>query len=145
MIHGRKMTMPQTAKALGCATMDVGELLIAHKRVLDAAAKDMATRAGACADVQIDVAAAELAHRERVFGKARKLVREGVEIECIAERLSLQRRRVNHLPEAGKRSSVSVDQRSAAGKPFKAVFWKPIVQVAKSMDRRRAQAGVPGG
>jgi hypothetical protein len=85
MIHERKLTMEATAKALSIRTLDVSDLRIAHKKLLDAKATARATRAGvAAAEPLADVAAIELAHRERVFGTTLMHLIETAQVNIIS-------------------------------------------------------------
>jgi hypothetical protein len=114
LIHECKFTMAATAKALHVGTLDVGDLPIAHKKLLAAEATAWATKAGvAAAEPLASVAAAEAAQRERIFGTARRLIAEGVESEGIAERLDVPRRTITEMPEARERHAANKLQRAA--------------------------------
>jgi hypothetical protein len=114
MIHDRRQTMAATAKALSVGTLDVGDMLIAHKPIVDAEATARATKAGVAAAVPLaSVADIELAQRERILGTARRLLAESVESEAIAERLDVPRRTITEMPEARERHAAVELQRAA--------------------------------
>ena len=114
--------MPKAAKLLGVGVLDLGDMLAAHRRRMEAdemasAKKTGAAKTGSKAAERAD--AAERARRDaegraRRLEKARRLILEGIETSDISDRLGIDSHTICSMPEARERHARRLeDERQA--------------------------------